>query len=176
MTGTATTAETLKQRQAELKATYADDTALARQTLSARIIVDLPTLSVQVIQPTRLNPVGLHQGTGGDGSYVCPVELFLAGLGSCAGVTLAAVAHAMRLDLHHAALTVEGDVDFRGTLAVDRTAPVGLTAVRLNFELESDHPPESICKLLELTHRYCVVHRTLDQPPVIAATVNGKPL
>ncbi|HMP80702.1 MAG TPA: OsmC family protein, partial [Pirellulaceae bacterium] len=100
----------------------------------------------------------------------------LAGLGSCAGVTLAAVAHAMKIELLHAAVTVEGDADFCGTLGVNRDASVGLTALRINFELETDCPEESVDKLIELTHRYCVVHRTLDNPPAINVTLKGRSL
>jgi uncharacterized OsmC-like protein len=77
----------------------------------------------------------------------------------------------MKLAVRSAIVRAEGDCDFRGTLAIDRAAPVGLTALRLVFRLDVDAPQESIDKLIELTHRYCVVHRTFDAPPKIEVRV-----
>lgn len=153
----------LKAAQATLKEHYRANPGAALQTLAAEGRVDLDNLAVEITRPEFLNPAGLHPSGGGDGTFACPVEIMLAGLVSCAGVTLAAVATSMKLPLRAATVRAEGDLDFRGTLAVDRAAPVGLTAMRLVFTLDLEAPQESIDKLIELTHRYCVVHRTLGE-------------
>jgi uncharacterized OsmC-like protein len=153
----------LKAAQAALKDHYRANPEAALLTLSAEGRVDFENLAVEIARPAFLNPAGLHPSGGGDGTFSCPVEIMLAGLVSCAGVTLAAVATSMKLPLRGATVRAEGDLDFRGTLAVDRAAPVGLTAMRLIFTLDLGAPQESIDKLIELTHRYCVVHRTLGE-------------
>lgn len=157
----------LKAAQAERKDFYRAQPASAKQTLVAAGRVDLGNLTVVFEQPEFFSPAGLHPSGGGDGTAACPVEILLAGLVSCAGVTLAAVANSMQLPIAAAQVRAEGDIDFRGTLAVDRTAPVGLTAIRLIFAIDSAAPQTSLEKLIELTHRYCVVHRTLEAPPPI---------
>jgi uncharacterized OsmC-like protein len=130
--------------------------------------VDFGNLAVNIDRPDFFSPAGLHPAGGGDGTFACAVEIMLAGLVSCAGVTLAAVATSMQLAIRSARIRCEGEMDFRGTLAVDRNAPIGLTAIRLAFEFETDEDESKINKLIELTHRYCVVHRTLDAPPPVA--------
>jgi uncharacterized OsmC-like protein len=157
----------LKDNQARLKAVYKTEPERARQTLFARGTVDFSNLAARIVEPKLFDPAGLHPAGGGDGTFACPVEIFLAGLVTCAGVTLAAVATSMRLEISSATVRAEGDLDFRGTLAVDREAPVGLTAIRLSFDLNSTAPAEQLAKLIELTQRYCVVHRTLETPPVV---------
>jgi uncharacterized OsmC-like protein len=161
----------LKAAQAALKDHYRANPEAALLTLFAEGRVDFENLSVEITRPAFLNPAGLHTSGGGDGSFSCPVEIMLAGLVSCAGVTLAAVATSMKLAVRSAIVRAEGDCDFRGTLAIDRAAPVGLTALRLVFQLDVGAPQESIDKLIELTHRYCVVHRTFDAPPQIEVRV-----
>jgi uncharacterized OsmC-like protein len=84
---------------------------------------------------------------------------------ACAGVTLKAVATALGIELRAAKVRAEGDLDFRGTLGVDRTAPVGFREIRLSFEVDTDEPPEQRAKLFQLTERYCVVYQTLKNPP-----------
>jgi uncharacterized OsmC-like protein len=86
--------------------------------------------------------------------------MLLEALAACAGVTLRSVATSMELDVT-GTVHAEGDLDFRGTLGVDREAPVGFTAIRLRFDLTSAASRESLDKLLELTERYCVVGQTL---------------
>ncbi len=157
----------LKDNQAKLKVGYTEKPETAFQSLMASGNVDFGNLAVILDRPEFLNPAGLHLASGGDGTFACPVEIMLAGLVSCAGVTMAAVATSMKLQIDSARVTCAGDMDFRGTLAVDRAAPVGLTAIRLTFQLETAEPDDKIARLIELTHRYCVVHRTLDSPPAI---------
>jgi uncharacterized OsmC-like protein len=94
--------------------------------------------------------------------------MLLEALVACAGVTLRAVATALGIDLRDAAVSAEGDLDFRGTLAVDKTAPVGFRTIRLKFDLDSDASPEQLASLIKLTERYCVVYQTLAKPAKIS--------
>jgi uncharacterized OsmC-like protein len=162
----------LKERQAELKAVYQREPDAAQQTLSAVATLDFDNLACKISRPAFLDPAGLHPSSGGDGTFACPVEIMLAGLVSCAGVTLTAVASSMHLNITKGRVIAEGDMDFCGTLGCNKAAPVGVTAIRLSFELETKEEQSKIDKLIELTHRYCVVHRTLDAPPAVEVKVN----
>ena len=161
----------LKARQAELKAEYREDSAKAIQTLSARCRVIPENLAAEMIHPTILSPAGLHPASGGDGTFACSVELMMAGLCSCAAVTLAAVANSMRIELKNAEVTATATVDFRGTLAVDRNAPVGITDTQLVFNIQSTAEKGQIEKLIELTERYCVVFRSMEKPAKVIVEV-----
>jgi uncharacterized OsmC-like protein len=97
--------------------------------------------------------------------------MLLQALVACAGVTLKAVATAIDLPLRGGAVLAEGDLDFRGTLAVDRAAPVGFVEIRLTFELDTDAPAEQVERLIQLTERYCVVYQTLRSPARLAVSV-----
>src|SRR5437588_8138348 len=103
---------------------------------------------------------GLHPLTGGDGTAACSGDMLLQALVACSGVTMRAVATSLGLSVE-GTVHAEGDLDFRGTLAVDREAPVGFRAIRLRFELVTDAGEEQVAKLLALTERYCVVYQTL---------------
>jgi uncharacterized OsmC-like protein len=113
---------------------------------------------------------GLHPGTGGDGSQACSGDMLLEALAACAGVTMRSVATAMDLNVS-GTVHAEGDLDWRGTLAVDRDAQVGFKAIRLRFELESDASDQDLEKLRELTDRYCVVFQTLASSPELSVTL-----
>jgi uncharacterized OsmC-like protein len=158
----------LRELQAPLKAKYRDDPAAAVVTLKAR--GDLADgLACKVDTGRALVEAGLHPATGGSGLQACSGDMLLEALVACAGVTLNAVATALDIKLRRAAVLAEGDLDFRGTLGVDRAAPVGFRDIRLSFELDSDEPPERIDTLLKLTERYCVVLQTLRRPPPVTA-------
>ena len=166
----------IKRKQTQLKRRYATDPTTALKTLRAEGIVDFTNLTCNVEQPTFFKPAGMHKDGGGDGTFACPIEIMLAGLVSCAGVTLAAVANAMHLSLESCTVRAIGKIDFRGTLAVDKTAPVPLTEIGITFHIKSNADPEKIAKLVELTHRYCVVHRTLESPPkILVSTCCDRP-
>ena len=115
---------------------------------------------------------GLHPATGGSGLELCSGDMLLEALVACAGVTLKAVATALGVELRSGRVTAEGDLDFRGTLGVDREAPVGFRAVRLAFHLDTDAPEDQVASLLKLTERYCVVLQTITRPPALAVTVS----
>lgn len=113
---------------------------------------------------------GLHPATGGDGSQLCSGDLLLEALVACAGVTLSAVARSLDVPIADANIYAEGDLDFRGTLGVSREAPVGLSAIRLRYELHTDASEEQVETLLRLTERYCVVLQTLREPPAVSTS------
>ena len=118
---------------------------------------------------------GLHPATGGDGLSLCAGDRLLEALVACAGVTLKAVATALALPLRGGMVRAEGDLDFRGTLGVDREAPVGFSAIRLSFTLDIDATPDQLATLMKLTERYCVVYQTLRQPPAIEVSSETNP-
>ncbi len=93
--------------------------------------------------------------------------MLLESLVACAGVTLRAVATALDIPLHDATVRAEGNLDFRGTLAVAKEVPVGFQQIRLHFDLDTNANAEQIATLLRLTERYCVVYQTLARPPEI---------
>jgi uncharacterized OsmC-like protein len=114
---------------------------------------------------------GLHPASGGDGSLLCSGDMLLEALVACAGVTLRAVATSLGIAVDSGTVTAEGELDFRGTLAVDREAPVGFSAIRLSFALEADADSEQLDTLLKLTERYCVVFQTIASTPRLSATL-----
>ena len=166
-------AKQLKANQGELKERYLANPDDANQTLEASGFVDFGNLSFVIESPTNLSPAGLHVASGGDGTFACSVEILLAGWVGCVGTTLAAVAHSMKLDITSCRIVASGDMDFRGTLGVDREAPVGLTGLRLDFDFDSQEESEKIEKLIKLTERYCVVHQTFLHPPTIEISISN---
>jgi len=117
---------------------------------------------------------GLHPASGGDGSLLCSGDMLLEALAACAGVTLRAVSTSLGIDVRGGTVRAEGDLDFRGTLAVDREAPVGFRAIRLAFALDADADEEQLASLLKLTERYCVVLQTLSRPPELSAEIKTR--
>jgi uncharacterized OsmC-like protein len=161
----------LRELQAPLKEKYRDEPGAALVTLRARGDLAEGAIACKVETGRALVEAGLHPATGGSGLEACSGDMLLEALVACAGVTLKAVATALVFRLKGGSLKAEGDLDFRGTLGVDRTAPVGFRAIRLAFELDTDEPQERIDTLLKLTERYCVVLQTLRNPPEIAASI-----
>ena len=161
----------LRRLQAPLKERYKTEPAAARITLHARGEVDAAKLACNVTTRRAGTTAGLHPATGGSGAELCSGDMLLEALVACAGVTLAAVSTAMGIHLTKAAVVADGVVDFRGTLGVDRAAPVGFESIRLSFELETDAPDDKVKKLVELAERYCVVLQTLAKPPKIEASI-----
>jgi uncharacterized OsmC-like protein len=151
----------LQSIQGPLKDRYRSDAAAALVTLQADGKLDEEQIACSVATGRALVEAGLHPATGGTGALACSGDMLLEALVACAGVTLRSVATSMELEVS-GSVHAEGDLDFRGTLGVDRDAPVGFTAIRLRFELESDASREDMEKLLERTERYCVVFQTLS--------------
>lgn len=163
-------AEQLRALQSPLKQKYRDDPASARVILSAVGSVLPEQLACSVT--TNAGPVvaGLHLAAGGDGSQVCSGDMLLQSLVACSGVTLAAVATAMSIPLQSADISAEAEIDFRGTLGVDKTCPMGLTSLKLSYTLQSAASDEQLHKLITLVERYCVVLQTLTGSASVAAT------
>ena len=169
-------AATLRELQAPLKARYREEPSAALITLRAEGSLAADGIACRVETARSLVEAGLHPATGGSGLQACSGDMLLEALVACAGVTLRAVATALEFRLRGGSITAEGDLDFRGTLGVDRAAPVGFRALRLAFDLDTDEPQDRIDSLLKLTERYCVVLQTLRTPPEIAASVPTAPL
>jgi len=150
----------LRALQAPLKERYREEPGAALITLRADGELDASQIACKVDTGRALVEAGLHPATGGTGALACSGDMLLEALVACAGVTLRSVATSMELDVA-GSVHAEGDLDFRGTLGVDREALVGFTAIRLRFDLTSDAPEEKVAKLLQLTERYCVVAQTL---------------
>src|SRR5947208_16110913 len=128
-------AQELRSLQGPLKELYRQDGKAAFITLKAEgRIGEGVTCSVETAK--ALVEAGLHPATGGTGFHTCSGDMLLQALVACAGVTLNAVATALGVPLEGAKVRAEGDLDFRGTLGVDREAPVGFQAIRLHLDLE----------------------------------------
>jgi uncharacterized OsmC-like protein len=158
----------LRAVQAPLKERYRAEPEQAVVTLSATGTVG-DGVSCSVATGRALATAGLHPASGGDGSLLCSGDMLLEALVACAGVTLAAVATSLGIEITAGDVSAEGDLDFRGTLGVDREAPVGFRSIRLRFELDTDADAEQLDTLLRLTERYCVVLQTLTVSPELSA-------
>ncbi len=164
-------ANALRALQAPLKERYKLEPNAALVTLKAQGSVDDAQVACKVETGRALAIAGLHPATGGSGAEICSGDMLLEALVACAGVTLKAVATALEIPLRAGTVRAEGDLDFRGTLGVDREAPVGFRAIRLAIELDTDAPQEKLDKLLKLTERYCVVFQTLAGQPQLSMQV-----
>jgi len=156
--------EQLKAQQAPFKEKYRNTPEAALITLSATARLG-DGVTCRVDTGKAIVEAGLHPATGGDGLSACSGDMLLEALAACAGVTLAAVATGIGVELRDAEIHTEGDLDFRGTLGVDRDAAVGFKEVRLRFVLDTDADPEQVSSLVRLTERYCVVYQTLSNSP-----------
>jgi uncharacterized OsmC-like protein len=162
--------EELRTIQAPLKERYRDDPDAAVVTLSADGKLG-EGVSCSVRTGQAIAEAGLHPASGGDGSLLCSGDMLLEALVACAGVTLQAVATSLGIEVESGTVRADGDLDFRGTLAVDREAPVGFSSIRLSFQLETDADREQLDTLLKLTERYCVVFQTIAGSPQLSTTL-----
>ena len=163
-------AASLRDTQAPLKDRYRQDPGAASITLHAEGRLGDEEIACSVETGRAMVEAGLHPATGGDGSLACSGDMLLQALVACAGVTLRAVATSLELDVRGGTVRAEGDLDFRGTLGVDREAAVGFTAIRLLFDLEGDLDDDDLVTLQKLTERYCVVFQTLAGSPALDST------
>lgn len=160
----------LKALQAPLKSAYKQDPDSASVTMTVTGEVNSDGLTCEVPTFSGSAIAGLHPAAGGDGSHACSGDMLLESLVACAGVTLKAVATAMEIPIENGSITAEGTMDFRGTLGVSRDVPIGLTNIKLSFDLKSSADEKKIARLIELTERYCVIFQTLKNPPTIECT------
>ncbi|MEV5718271.1 OsmC family protein [Amycolatopsis mediterranei] len=163
--------EELRATQAPLKDKYREDPESALVTLHADAELDGLGISCKVETGRAVVEAGLHPATGGDGTLACSGDMLLEALVACAGVTLRAVATSLGLTVRGGRVRAEGDLDFRGTLAVAKEAPVGFRAIRLAFDLDTDAGEDQLATLKKLTERYCVVFQSLRTPPEFAVTL-----
>src|SRR4051794_17092492 len=165
-------ATALRAMQAPIKEKYKTEPGAAMITLRAKGTLDDTTIACKVETGRALSVAGLHPATGGSGAELCSGDMLLEALVACAGVTLKAVATALDIPLKSGVVKAEGDLDFRGTLGVDKESPVGFREIRLSFDLDTDASEEQIASLIKLTERYCVIFQTLNKPPKLGLTVN----
>lgn len=157
----------LRAVQAPVKDKYRTDPDSARTPTAAR--GDYRDDGVTATVDGFAGPVraGLHPAAGGDGRDACSADLLLEALLACAGVTLRAVATAMGVEVRSASLAADGWWDARGTLGVDRSAPIGVQEVVVTITLDTDADDEALARLEKATDRYCVVGQSLAVPPVV---------
>lgn len=165
-------ASTLWEVQTPLKARYREEPAAAVVTLTADGELDGTGVACRVRTATTLAEAGLHPATGGDGTQLCSGDMLLEALVACAGVTLRAVATSLGLEAG-GTVHAEGDLDFRGTLGVDKEAPVGFREIRLRFDLDTTASEDEVATLIRLTERYCVVLQTLKSSPATSVSVQA---
>ena len=162
----------LRAMQAPIKERYKGDPGAAMITLKAKGSLDDQNIACKVETGRALAVAGLHPATGGSGLELCSGDMLLEALVACAGVTLKSVSTAIEVPLKSGNVIAEGDLDFRGTLGVDKEAPVGFAEIRLRFEVETDAPQDRLDLLSKLTERYCVVYQTIRSGPPVAITMN----
>ena len=165
-------ANALRALQAPLKNKYRETPDSAVVTIKAKGSLDDTSIACKVETGRALAVAGLHPATGGSGAELCSGDMLLEALVACAGVTVKAVATALEIPLKAGTVSAEGDLDFRGTLGVDKEAPVGFRAIRLKFDLDTDAPQEKLDQLLKLTERYCVVFQTLNHKPELSVNAS----
>jgi uncharacterized OsmC-like protein len=162
--------EDLKAAQNPIKENYKSNPEAAMITLRAKGNLD-EGISCSVDTGKALVNAGLHPATGGTGLQACSGDMLLQALVACAGVTLSAVATSLEIKINKGIINAEGDLDFKGTLGVSKESPVGFTAIRLSFDLDTDAPQDKLDTLLKLTERYCVVYQTLTRGPALKASI-----
>ena len=161
-------ADELRALQAPHKERYKTAPQTAIITLEANGTLGEEGITCSVETGRAVVEAGLHPATGGDGFSACSGDMLLQALAACAGVTLRAVATALDLPVSGGTVHAEGDLDFRGTLGVDKGAPVGFTDIRLRFDLDTEASAEQLATLFKLTERYCVVYQSLANGPNIS--------
>lgn len=159
--------------QEPIKSRFREDAAAAFLTLRAKGAADVSTVTCKVETGRGLAVAGIHQKAGGSGRELCSGDMLLEALIACAGVSMRAAAAVLDIPMRSATISAEGDVDLRGTLGVSEHVPVGFSDIRLRFEVETDAPQQDIDRLLELTHRYCVIFQTLQNSPKTDVRMNA---
>ena len=165
-------ARSLQDVQAPIKDRYRSDPTAAMVLLRATGTLGSEHASCSVDVGRQLVEAGLHPATGGDGTLACSGDMLLQALVACAGVTLSSVAINRGLNVS-GTLTAEGVLDFRGTLGVDREAPVGFVSISLHFDLDTDATADEVMALLRTTERYCVVYQTIRSGTHVSVSSSG---
>src|SRR6476469_4395455 len=164
----------VRTMQKPLKEQYRREPASSRITLKAHGRQTDAPIACSVDLGRAIYDAQAHSGVGGSGTGACSGDLLLGALAACAQITCQMVAEAMGLAVNDIAVTVEGDLDLRGTLGIDREAPVGFTDIRVSFAIDAPGATdEQLAALRRKTERYCVVMQTLTTAPPI--TVGWRP-
>src|ERR1700683_1318957 len=159
-------ARDLRSLQKPLKDQYRSDPSASRITLKAKGAQTDAPVSCSVDIGRAVYRAEAHKGVGGAGAGACSGDLLLGALAACAQITCQMVAAAMGITTERIEVTVEGDLDLRGTLGISKDVPVGFESVRLHFNVAAPTAtPEQIAGLREKTEQYCVVMQTLMRPP-----------
>jgi uncharacterized OsmC-like protein len=166
-------AEELRARQAPLKQLYRDNPDAARIPAHAKATLDLGDIACDVPVWHGVTKAGLHKAGGGSGELACSADMLLEAMVACAGVTLRAVATAMGVTIRSGTVTAEGVWDARGTLAISRDVPVGLSEVTLKFDVDCDADAAKLERMIQTTERYCVILQTLKTPPKTSVAIGG---
>ncbi|MGO9360449.1 MAG: OsmC family protein [Xanthobacteraceae bacterium] len=161
----------LRALQAPLKERFRSDPKAAFITLTANGVLDADGIACKLETGRALATAGLHPLAGGSGHELCSGDMLLEALVACAGVTLKSVATALDIPLRSGRVSAEGDLDVRGTLGIDKAAPVGFAEIRLRFDIDSDAPQEKLDQLLKLTERFCVVYQTIRSGPKVSVAL-----
>jgi uncharacterized OsmC-like protein len=162
----------LREVQRPLKERYREDPDASRITLRARGSTTDQAVTCSVDIGRMVYEAQAHPGVGGPGTGACSGDLLLGALAACAQVTTQMVATSMGIPFERIEVAVEGDLDLRGTLGVDRDVPVGFEAIRVRFEIDAPEAgDEQIAALHEKAERYCTVLQTLRASPVISTEV-----
>jgi len=163
----------LRAKQAPLKQRYRDDPASALVPAHAEATLDPNDIACVVASWHGETKAGLHKAGGGSGELACSADMLLEAMVACAGVTLRAVATAMGVTIRSGKVVADGVWDARGTLAVDRAAPVGLTEVTLRFDIDCDADASKLERMIQTTERYCVILQTLKNPPKLSTAIGA---
>jgi uncharacterized OsmC-like protein len=156
----------LKSVQKPLKDQYRNDPSASRITLKAKGGQTETPIACSVAIGRAIYNAEAHRGVGGAGTAACSGDLLLGALSACAQITCQMVASAMGIPTERIEVTVEGDLDLRGTLGISKDVPVGFENIRLRFDIEAPNATaEQLRGLREKTEQYCVVMQTLVQPP-----------
>jgi uncharacterized OsmC-like protein len=164
-------ADELRAKQAPLKQLYRDDPAAALVPAHAEAILDLDDIACTVRSWHGDVTAGLHKAGGGSGALACSADMLLEAMVACAGVTLRAVATAMGITIRKGTIFADGVWDARGTLAIDRAVPVGLSEITLRFDIDCDADQAKLERMIQTTERYCVILQTLKTPPKLSVTI-----
>lgn len=165
-------AAALRALQAPIKDRYKADASAAFITLKANGSIDADGIACKLETGRAMAMAGLHPLSGGSGLELCSGDMLLEALVACAGVTLKSVSTAIEVPLSVGNVTAEGDLDFRGTLGVDKETPVGFKEIRLRFDVGTDAPQDKLDLLLKLTERYCVVYQTIKNGPKVSVSMH----
>jgi uncharacterized OsmC-like protein len=154
-----------KATQEPIKALYGKDARAAFLTLKATGSASDSTVTCKVETGRGLALAGIHPKAGGTGRELCSGDMLLEALIACAGVSMRAAAAVLEIPIKSAEVSVEGDVDLRGTLGVAEDVPVGFNEIRLSFDIDSDATQDQLDQLIALTERYCVIFQTIQNSP-----------